>query len=92
VTFQNNTWYHVAVVFDGTLPADQRVRVYVNGEIDIIAPESSTSIDAYTSNLYIGLLPNGGDPFVGTIDEVVIWARALSQPEIDSLSSATSPM
>jgi hypothetical protein len=91
-TFQNNTWYHVAVVFDGTVPADQRVRVYVNGILDVVAPESSANIEAYTSNLYVGMLPNGGDPFVGTIDEVAIWTRALTQPEIVALASATGPM
>jgi len=90
--FQNNLWYHVAVVFDGTLPADQRVHVYVNGVLDTTASESSTTIQPYTSDLYIGTLPNGGNSFVGTIDEVAIWTRALSETEIVGLASATGPM
>jgi hypothetical protein len=90
--FQNNLWYHVAVVFDGSLPADQRVHVYVNGVLDITAPETSSTIAPYTSDLSIGSLPNGGSTFVGSMDEVAIWTRALSAAEVAGLASATSPL
>jgi hypothetical protein len=83
--FENNRWYHVAVVFDGNLPAEQRVSVYVNGVLDITAKEDSSSIAPYTPNLVIGLLPNGGSHFAGRIDEVGMWTRALSAAEITSL-------
>lgn len=90
--FANNSWYHVAVVFDGTLSAEQRVRVYVNGVLDITASESSSTIPAYTSNLNVGLLPNGGEGFVGTIDEVSVWTRALEPTEIATLAAASGPL
>lgn len=84
-TFTNNQWYHVAVVFDGSLPAASRVSVYINGVLDITANEDSAAIAPYTSNLVIGLLPNGGENFIGRIDEVGMWTRALSAAEIASL-------
>ena len=83
--FANNQWYHIAVVFDGTLPVDQRVSLYIDGVLDVTAGEDSAAIEPYTSDLVIGLLPNGGDTFVGRIDEVGLWTRALSAAEITSL-------
>jgi len=51
--FEANKWYHIAVVFDGSWPASQRVRLYVNGALDRTAPESATSIpDNEVSTLY----------------------------------------
>jgi hypothetical protein len=88
----NGSWYHVAVVFDGGLSAEQRVRVYVNGVLDITSSESSSTIPAYTSALSVGLLPGGGDGFVGTIDEVSVWTRALEPAEIAALAAATGPL
>ena len=90
--FANNSWYHVAVVFDGGLSAEQRVRVYVNGVLDIAANETSSTIPPYTSNLDVGLLPGGGNGFVGTIDEVSIWTRALAPTEIATLAAASGPL
>ena len=43
-----------------------------NGVLDITAPETSTTFQPYSSDLCMGLLPNGGDSFTGTIDEVAI--------------------
>ena len=91
-TFLANTRYHVAVVFDGTILSAQRVRVYISVNLDVVTPESSTTTEPYTSNLYVGMLPNGGDSFVETIDEVAIWTRALAQPEIPTLASVTNSM
>jgi len=34
----------------------------------------------------IGNLPNGGDMFIGAIDEVAFWKRSLSAAEVLSLS------
>jgi hypothetical protein len=91
-TFTNNQWYHVAVVFDGNLAAEARVSVYINGVLDVTASEESTSIAPYTSNLVIGLLPNGGDNFIGRIDEVGMWTRALSAAEITSLYTTNADL
>jgi hypothetical protein len=90
--FAIDNWYHVAVVYDGTLPDSERVRVYVNGTLDRTAPEDSASIANYASNLNIGVLPQGGASFVGKMDEVSIWTRALSATEIVALAAASGPI
>lgn len=88
--FAPDIWYHVAVVFDGSLPQNERVRVYVNGTLDIVAGETSSSIGQYTAPLQVGTLP-GADGYNGTIDEVGVWNRPLSVDEIAQLQTGPVP-
>lgn len=82
----DNRWTHIAVVFDGTLSESERVRMYIDGELEHVAPESSAMIDPeFGADLRIGDLPGGGQPFIGQIDEVAIWSRALSEEEMVAL-------
>ncbi|MDB4974235.1 MAG: biosis protein MshQ [Myxococcaceae bacterium] len=79
-------WQHVALVFDGTLPVDERVRLYVDGVLDVTRPEPSSEVPSFAAQVSIGTLPNGGSVFHGRIDEVAFWRRALrrSPPCISS--------
>jgi MSHA biogenesis protein MshQ len=87
-------WSHVALVYDGRLPQSSRVTVYVNGQVAGTLVESSSSIRAFDSPLWIGCLPLGqaAQGFQGLVDEVAIWHRALSLDEIHSLATATAPL
>ncbi len=83
MVFSTGRWYHIAIVYDGSLPANERVRVYVNGELEKIASESSSSIPNYNSNLTVGAMnANYGYSFNGIIDEVRVYKRVLSQSEL----------
>jgi hypothetical protein len=85
---QNGTFYHLAVVFDGNLPIEERVRAYVDGELEVIDPQGEATLPPFTSPLSVGCL--GGNPtvpFAGDLDEVTIWTRALSDAEIQALAS-----
>ena len=85
-TLQANHWYHVAVVFDGTVPAAGRVSVYLNGVLDCTRYEASASIPNTNSNLVIGhLFGNSSGFFAGTIDDVRLYGIALSESEIQAL-------
>jgi len=93
-SFKTNTWYHVAIVYDGTLPTAQRVSLYVNGVLDGVFPESSSSIPDTESNFYIGNLYTGLDElkvFDGAIDEVNVIPRALSATDVVKLKETTQP-
>jgi hypothetical protein len=82
-----NQWYHLAVVFDGTLPANQRVKVYVDGVLNHTATESSTAVPNTASPLVIGQLNGNADGyFQGLIDDVRVYGRALSAAEITQLA------
>lgn len=92
-TFTAGAWYHVAVVYDGALPTAQRVRMYVDGQLDREAPEDASRVDPdYDAPLVVGYLVSGGDTFTGLLDDVTIWKRALSAQEIRALAEATQSL
>ena len=89
-TFNTGAWYHIAVVFDGTLAAASRVKLYVNGALDTTANETSTSVPNYTSPLTVGILHIGSTvSFDGAIDDVRFHRRALTAVEISAAKNAT---
>ncbi len=88
-TFNSGTWYHIALVFNGSLAVDQRVKLYVNGVLDTTQNETSTSIPNYTSALHIGTLLPGSPVFDGLIDDVRFHRRALSASEIAAIKNET---
>jgi hypothetical protein len=71
-------WTHLTGVWDG-----EKIKLYVNG-----GKEDSISATSHTpsnSNVYIGASPGYGEYFDGTIEDVRIYDRALSKPEIKAL-------
>src|SRR6202022_598146 len=86
-------WSHVAMTYDGT-----QVVMYLNGSPVGSAPAGGgidTNGNANTcpmiGNEPDGCVPqNSGFGFVGNIDEVEIFNRALSQVEINSIFNAGS--
>jgi len=96
-TLNANFWYHVALVFDGTLPAAQRVRLYVNGSLDGEFNETATSVPVFQTPVHVGCMPAGtppsaGQEFIGKLDEVAIWTRALGAAELMQLALSTTPL
>lgn len=86
---ENDRWTHVAMVYDGRLDAGVRVRLFVDGQLDVVAPETSATLTPQNVPVAVGCLPNPGggllQPFTGALDEVAIWHRALSDLEVQSL-------
>jgi hypothetical protein len=81
----NGTWQHVAATYDGTI-----MTVFVNGVVQASTPASG-AIDATTDPLVIGrnlIIPEFD--WDGLIDEVELFNRALSQPEIQAIVDARS--
>ena len=79
---QLNTWYHVAGVYNA--PA-RTLDIYVNGVLDngvLVGKVPASQFDAAV-NVNIGRR-GGGFYFQGTIDEVRVYDRALSQAEIQT--------
>ncbi|HTD67276.1 MAG TPA: LamG-like jellyroll fold domain-containing protein [Candidatus Limnocylindria bacterium] len=79
-----NRWYHVAGTFDGA-----NIRIYLDGELKgtraVAAPLDTTVLPLHIGADYSA--PGVGTRyFNGTIDEVGIWERPLSQSEILDLS------
>ena len=84
---QYNTWYHVAMVFDGTLTGDaNRLKLYVNG-VQQSMTLVGTSVPALTPStnsgaLCMGTRQGGTLPFRGSLDEARVWNTARTQAQI----------
>jgi hypothetical protein len=79
---QLNTWYYVTGVYDA---AARTLDIYVNGVLDDGALIGTVPSSQFNSpeNVTIGRR-GGGYYFQGTIDEVRLYNRALSQAEIQA--------
>ena len=86
----DDQWHHVAVtVIDNATASSTDVKFYVDGEDDTM---ESTDTDGWdivahdTLDVTIGYRPTRGDrPFIGSIDDVRIYSKALTQEEIQQI-------
>ena len=90
--FTIGTWYHVVGIFD---PTNGLIKTYVNGNLD----RSLTGIPATALTSTAGNFRMGREPwnvgantryFAGTIDDVRIYKRVLSDQEIKTLSDTSA--
>lgn len=86
VTTLGNTWHHVVGTYDGTT-----ARVYFDGSIAGSASLSYSRTNSTT--IKIGSYHTPGFPldFVGAIDEVRIYSRALDETEVGALYHEVMP-
>ena len=83
-----NAWSHVAVVVDRR---NFKTTFYFNGKIDAAneMPRSfAGALDARGADLYIG---GSHLPFIGSIDEVRVYTRALPEKDIRAKYASTKP-
>ena len=83
--YLNNQWHHAVVTFDN---ANNIVRLFVDGlQVGTLSTTSNPD-NTGTQPLRIGensQSPLGPDAFVGQLDEVGVWNRALTNAEVTSL-------
>lgn len=80
-----SSWYHVAAVFDA---GAQRLKLYLNGNLDADKSVTYDSIFQSTSPFMLGANLNNGQVvqrFDGLMDEWRVYNRVLSQTEIQTL-------
>ena len=100
IVLSEGQWNHVALAYDGSLGADQKMTFYVNGQSAAAAHLASYDDGGIPNNsastVMIGMFDeSSGDPiyrwyFPGIIDEVELVDRALSGPEVQSIVNAGS--
>lgn len=79
--FGLDTWYHVAVVYDGA-----SIKLYVNGKEDnsVSAPRGPINLASdYSNGFHVGFSA-GGRTINATISECRVWTKALTTTEINS--------
>jgi autotransporter-associated beta strand protein len=89
-TLNNNAWHFVAITVSGGVKT-----IYVDGHVDAQTGTTTWTAPAmtYANQFLIGDTPDtsdGGASFVGLIDEVYLFNRALSQTEIANIMSNQS--
>ncbi|MEO9869622.1 LamG-like jellyroll fold domain-containing protein [Ekhidna sp.] len=75
-TLAIDTWYHLAVTFDGS-----DIRTYIDGVLEVEAPRVPEGTDGA---FRLGISKNGDFPLDGQIDEVRIWNFAKDDIQITS--------
>jgi len=79
-TFYDENWHFVAIVHD----ENGRFELWYDGQL--VASKTTTIVDiADTNKVRLGKYPSGTNYFNGTIDEVRIYNRALTEEEIKAL-------
>lgn len=78
-------WYHIVVVRDAS---EKQARLYVDGTLFDSKTYSNNPTGGTTSQLWIGTDGGSGGYFDGTIDEVAIWSRAISDSEVADIYAA----
>lgn len=85
-------WNHLVLVYNGAETVTQRVRLYRNGTLASISGGTPpTTGPSNGGNVVLGCYPesggcpSSGDHFYGALDEVGVWARALTAAEVTTL-------
>jgi hypothetical protein len=79
-TFPLNEWHHVVAVGNGT-----SLKIFFDGVLQGTGGSATTSYGSSSYNFNIGgggVFDASGNQFIGDIDEVAVWFRALSDDEV----------
>jgi hypothetical protein len=82
-TLSTNVWYHIACVFQGGV----ELTGYVNGILDATVSSPISSLTSTSSASRIGLLSSSTRGINAQLDDVRLYSRALTLPEIRLLAS-----
>lgn len=81
-----NVWLHYVATYD-----HNAVKLYLNGVPIKTNVIGAATVAHSTSSFRIGMDDNGNCPFPGSIDDVRVYSRALSQSEIAFLYQGPTP-
>ncbi|HEX5219135.1 MAG TPA: glycerophosphodiester phosphodiesterase family protein [Verrucomicrobiae bacterium] len=92
-----NQWIHLAATYSGNFgPASGQAIIYLNGQPqDVHTGNDNTSPAGLTGNVKTAQDaamgregPTGGNYFIGYVDDIAIWSRALSTADLQRLYQA----
>jgi len=88
----DGNWHLVVGEYDGSTSTggDGLLHIYIDGALDSSGTPSTTPATAAGSNWRIGQFIAGGTPFHGALDDVRVYARALSLTDIQALMAGAA--
>jgi hypothetical protein len=86
-TLEDGVWYHLALVFDSQSPANERMKLYINGVLNTTHYHPGARVNQIASSLWVGDVGKLTEGFNwdGALDEIGIWNTALTAEEIGQL-------
>ncbi len=85
----DGSWHHVAVTWASGNIEDAVLYIDAVKQTSITVSSGSTTINTGISNLFIGRDISTAGDFTGTIDEVRVWNKALTESQILSIYNKT---
>jgi len=86
---QDNTWYHIAYVFDAQANAGEQTKIYINGVLENSGDHTASTAQGSNGGgapVWIGELDAARNfPWDGVLDEIGIWNIALTDEDINLL-------
>ena len=86
-TLEDGVWYHLALVFDGQSPANERMKLYINGVLNTTHYHPGARVNQIASSLWVGDVGEITEGFNwdGALDDIGIWNTALTAADIGQL-------
>ncbi|HKR81668.1 MAG TPA: DUF4038 domain-containing protein [Candidatus Saccharimonadales bacterium] len=86
ITLNDTAWHHVALVFDGTLTGNaNRLKAYVDGVQKTLTFNGTVGTSTTTNTTAFNIGKVSGEYSAGQVDDTWLYARALSQVEVQDL-------
>ena len=83
-----NSWHHIVVTHDG-----QVTSVYVDGQLHFFGNKEFDTIESDVFNVgFSDASHHNGEPFLGALQSVGMWNRALSEEEVAQLYQGETPV
>jgi len=87
--YVTNSWHHLVAIWN---PDANKIQVFINGlEQTVLGPSITGAGEDNSSPLRIGMRSDGTLPFLGKIDDIRIYNRALTATEAGSLYELERP-
>ncbi|MDB4958297.1 MAG: abfA [Myxococcales bacterium] len=84
----SGAWHHLVAVFDKSRPANNEVTLYIDGteQTPVAVPNVSDNTNGFGAlPLYLFSRAGTMEQNAGTVDDLIIWTRALTPLEISQL-------
>ncbi|MBN2312970.1 MAG: LamG domain-containing protein [Sedimentisphaerales bacterium] len=80
---EDDTWYHLTLIFDSQGATGGKIRLYINGELESSDDHPASAVGTGGAPVWIGELDaNRGFAWDGIMDEIRVYDHALSDVEI----------